>query len=360
MDAVATVLAGGVDAYLWPRSRERMPKFLLPLHPDGSMLATTLQRLQPLFPPERIAIATTAALSSLLRKHVPDIPESQLIIEPIARNTAPCLALTALWWERRCSPETVLVVLPADHAIAHVGEFHQSLETAITVARVTQRAVLLGLAPQRPETRFGYLQIEELSEGPLSQHGVVRVRTFAEKPDAETAQRFVESGDFLWHSGIVVAPIATVWHLFQQFLPEHYALFAPLRDSGELAMEQIEHIYRQLRPLSIERGLLEVAASEMLALRCTFDWSDVGTWDEVYRRALKDPRGNVLEGDIIALDVSGCYVSTHGEKPIALVGVSNLIVVDAEQALLICPRGASERVADIVRYLRRKKMLRLL
>lgn len=360
MNAVATVLAGGVDVYLWPRSRQEMPKFLLPLHPDGSMLQNTLQRLKPLFPPQQLAIATTAALCHLLQKHLPDFPSEQLIIEPLARNTAPCLALTALWWERRCPQDTVLVVLPADHAIAHVGEFHESLETAIRIAHQTQRAVLLGLPPQRAETRFGYLQVEDHPDPELARQGVLRVRTFAEKPDLQTAQRFLESGDFLWNSGVVVIPQQTVWQLFQEHLPEYYALFHPLRLVGELSAAALEHVYRRLRPLSLERGLLEAAASKMLAIRCSFQWSDLGTWDELYHRAMKDPRGNVLQGDVIAIDTANCFVSTASGKPIALIGVHDLIVIDAEHALLICPRGASERVSELVRYLRRKKLHHLL
>ncbi len=357
MNAVATILAGGIDVYLWPLSRERFPKFLLPLEPDGSMLQSTLQRLAPVLPPERIAIATTAALAHLLRTHLPDFPPEQFIIEPLARGTAPCLALSTLWWEQHYPPETVLILLPADHAIANLGEYHQSLELAVRAASAYWRPVVLGLPPQRPETRFGYIQIE--SEPSFPHEGLFRVRTFAEKPDPETAHRFLESGDFLWNSGILVLPLGKVWELLERYCPEYYALFAPLR-SCSAEPSAIERIYRQLRPLSLERGLLEAAATEMLALRCSFDWSDVGTWDEVYRRSLKDPRGNVLHGDAIAVDITGCFVSALGGKPIALVGVSNLIVIDSEDALLICPRGESERVAELVRYLRRKKIRRLL
>ncbi|MEN3027341.1 MAG: sugar phosphate nucleotidyltransferase [Chlorobiota bacterium] len=360
MNAVATILAGGVDVYLWPESREQMPKFLLPLLSDGSMLQSTLQRLRPLFSSDRIAIATTASLQHLLREHLPNFPTEQFIIEPVARNTAPCLAYAALWWERRSSPD-VLVLFPADHAIAHLGEFHQSVETAVWTAYTTQRPVLLGLPPRYPETRFGYLQVEECPDPSLAQRGVLRVRTFAEKPDRETAQRFIDSGDFLWNTGIVALPTATLWDLLCRHLPDYYSLFAPLlRSASELSPEHIERIYRQLRPLSLEHGLLEPAAAQMLALRCSFDWTDVGTWDEVYRRALKDPRGNVLHGDVIAIDTSGCYVSALGGKPIALIGLNDLIVVDTDVATLICPRGASERVAEIVHYLRRKKMRHLL
>lgn len=359
MDAVATILAGGVDIYLWPLSREKFPKFLLPLEPDGSMLQSTLEHLRPVLPRERIAVATTAALVPLVRKHLPDLPEEQFIVEPLARGTAACLALSTLWWEQRFPADTVLLFLPADHSITHLGEYHHSLELAIQAASTYQRPVVLGLPPQRPETRFGYIQVETSTESELTQRGLFRVRTFAEKPDLETARRFLESGDFLWNSGIVLLPLGKIWELFQQYLPEYYTLFAPLRtqppDSGT-----VDYIYRQLRPLSLERGLLEAAAREMLALRCTFDWSDVGTWDELYRRALKDPRGNVLHGDVIAVDINGCFVHALGGKPIALVGVSDLIVVDAEQALLICPRGASERVAELVHYLRRRKIRRLL
>lgn len=360
MDAVATILAGGVDVYLWPQSRKQMPKFCLPLHPDGSMLQGTLSRLQPLFTSERIAIATTVALSTLLQEHLPNFPPSQLILEPIARNTAPCLALSALWWEQRCSPQTVMFLFPADHAIANVGEFYQSLEHAAWVAAHTQRPVVLGLPPQWPETRFGYIQVESWQ---ANLPGVCRVRTFAEKPDFETAQRFLELGDFLWYTGILALPLATVWELLHRHLLDYYSLFAPLRHrslSAEELLTAVEPLYRQLRPLSIEYGILEAAAPDMLALRCSFDWSDVGTWDEIYRRSLKDPRGNVLQGDVIAIDTSSCYVSAYGGKPIALVGISDLIVVETEHATLICPRGAAARVAELVQYLRRKKRHNLL
>jgi mannose-1-phosphate guanylyltransferase len=358
MDTYAVILAGDPGLQLWPRARSDLPKFLLPLLSDGSTLQHTVRHLQPLFAPEQLLIVTTAVLAPLIRQHLPEIPAENVLVEPFGRGTAPCLMLTTLWYRQRGASDALLVVLPADHLISNIGEFHLSLEHALWAAERFNAPILLGHPPERPETRFGYVQIEEHPAEELAGRGFYRVRTFAEKPDRATAQRFLESGDFLWYSGIIVARSSVLWSMIRHSLPEHAAILESVAQQLD-APEALEVAYRQLRPISFEHGVLEKAPQQTLLLRCSFDWSDLGTWDEVYRLMLKDPRNNVLEGDVVTLNTSGCYVSASG-KPLVLVGVEDLIVVDSDSALLICRRGQSEQLDELIRYLRRKRMHRLL
>jgi len=347
-------MAGGTGARLYPRSRQAHPKQFLHLFGEGTLLQNTFARLAPLFDPSQIYAITTEELAPVVLEQLPALSPTNIIAEPFRRNTAPALALATVLLERRYGADVVIAALPADHLIWNVREFHDAVEAAIAVAAREDAIVTIGLVPSHPETAFGYIQV---SDEPLAQEGsatVYRVRGFAEKPDAATAERFVNAGDFLWNSGMFVFRASTFWHEFATHLPDDAPLFAELRQARDPAAFAllVEQIYGRIRALSFDYGVLEKTRNSLCVLG-TFEWSDLSSWDELWRLQKKDPRQNVLEGTIYALDTKRCLVSSFG-KVIALVDVEDLIVVDSDDVLLICRRGSSQRVAELVNMFRRR------
>lgn len=355
-------MAGGTGARLYPRSTEKHPKQLIHLLGEGTMIQNTVMRLLPFFAPDDIFIVTTDGLAQLVKDQLPLIPAHNIIMEPFRRNTAPSLALSNILLAKRFPPDTVVVAMPSDHLVQNVGEFHASIEVAVQTASTMNGIVTIGIEPSRPETGFGYVQISDDVDGlgELYSHNVRLVNVFAEKPDMATAQRFIDAGDFLWNSGIFVYRLEVFDAEFHEHLPEHAPYFDPLREETSLAaFNQILHnAYRQIRAVSMDYGIME-KTKNVFCVMSTFEWSDVGTWDELYRLSKKDSRKNVLEGDVFTVGTKNCFVSSYG-KVIGLVGVEDLVVVDSENVLLICKRGSTQNVTELVDLLRRKQINRLI
>jgi mannose-1-phosphate guanylyltransferase len=362
IDAVAVILAGGSGSQLYPRSTEQHPKQLIHLLGEGTMIQNTVARLLPVFDPSRIFIVTTSHLSSLVRDQVPLVPGENIITEPFRRNTAPSLALANAVLAARFSPETVVVAVPSDHVVHNIGEFHESLRTAVVAAQETNGVVTIGLEPTRPETGFGYVQVSETAIA--LQHtdstSVRKVNVFAEKPDRDTAERFIDAGDFLWNSGMFVYALSTFEMELRAYLPDYADMFEQLRvpTSPEEFALRVEGIYKQIRPISVDYGIME-KSTRVLCVMSSFEWSDVGTWDEVYRLSKKDSRKNVLEGDVFTVQTKGCLVSSYG-KVVGLIGLEDLVVIDSDNLLLICKRGETHRVSELVDLLRRKQINKLM
>lgn len=362
MKSVAVIMAGGAGARLWPRSTEKRPKQFIHLIGEGTMIQNTVMRLFPMFAPEDIYIVTVMSLVDTLRSQLPVLPPENIIGEPFSRNTAPCLALAAVVIGRKYNQEVVLVALPSDHLIYNVREFHHSLEVAQKVAYETDGIATIGVAPTRPETAFGYIQVREDSGalGSMYDREVLYAVNFAEKPDIDTAQRFVDAGDFYWNSGIFIVRISTLWASFDAYLPDHAPLFRLIEKYyGRPAYpKMLDSMYKQMRPLSFDYGIME-RATNVFVVQSSFGWSDVGSWDELYRLSLKDARNNAIEGDVIAMDTNNCFVSSNG-KIIGMIGVEDLIVVDSDNGLIICKRGDSQKIRDLVDHMRRRQMGRYL
>lgn len=358
MNKVAVIMAGGSGARLWPRSTEKKPKQFIHLMGDGSMIQNTVSRLEPIFANEDIYIVTSGYLAEFCYDQLPHIPRENIICEPFPKNTAPCIALAATVIEKKYTQDTVMFTFPSDHVITNLREFHHSIETASKVALEKNRILSIGLSPTRPETAFGYIQIkaEPKDLGELYEEGVRYSSAFAEKPDSATAKRFIESGDFLWNSGIFIWRLDTFWDSFKKYLPEDSRLFNKLKKSvGEPNFNSlVEEIYRQIQSESIDYAIME-KAKNVFVVEASFGWSDLGNWDEIYRLSMKDGRNNVIEGDVISINTSNCLVSSYG-KMIGIVGVDNLIVVESENSIVICRRGYSDDTKEIVDFLRRKQI----
>jgi len=360
---VAVIMAGGSGLRLWPRSTERKPKQFVHMIGEGTMIQNTWDRLCKFYPPEDVYVVTSSDSVPYLQEQLDGIPAENIIPEPFARNTAPCLLLSEVILSNKYSPETVMAAFPSDHMIFNQGEFFDSLDTGIKAAYELKGIITIGVQPTRPETGFGYIQYrKDYSEGieSLFNAGVRYSSTFAEKPDSETAKRFIESADFLWNSGIFISRLDVFRKSAEEYIPEDNAAFDVLRDHAgkDTFWDNVQITYRQITSLSIDYAILE-KADNVYTVKSTFRWSDVGNWDEIYRLSMKDARNNVISGDVISVNSSNCLVISDG-KLIGLAGVNDLIVIDSNDALLICRRNNSDDVMEIVDFLRRKQINRFL
>lgn len=361
MSLYAVIMAGGVGSRFWPRSRRAHPKQFLDVFGDASLIQNTFARLQPLVAPESVYVVTNADYVAKTQEHLPAVPAENILGEPVARNTAPCIALAAAKLLAR-DPDATMVVLPADHLIANVGRFHEVLKVAVRAARTeTDGAyplVTIGIRPTHPETGYGYIQFDadgdtdgvadDLADDP-SAH---RVLTFAEKPDLQTAERFLDAGDFLWNSGMFIWRADAILAAFERYLPKVHALFAPLAGAFGTDAEAaaVADAYKRSPKISIDYGVLE-QADDVLVVPGSFGWSDVGDWRAVHDLAEKDDAGNRAEGNVILQDTARSFARSADGRLLVLVGMEDAVVVDTGDAVLVCHREQAQKVKDVVDFL---------
>jgi mannose-1-phosphate guanylyltransferase len=353
----AVIMAGGVGARFWPKSRERSPKQFLEITGSGTMIQNTCARIEGVVPAMNTFVVTNKLQEELIFKQLPSIPAENILIEPVGRNTAPCIGLAASIIHR-IDPKGVMIVLPADHVIRDVDNFVRVIKIAAKAAEESDALITIGIKPSRPETGYGYIQFDEELQpnNPLREEGILRVKTFAEKPNVETAERFLQSGDFLWNSGMFVWKPQSILKAIEIHLPDLHAQLKTLNQkTGSPEFKSaLEQAYGQIRSISIDYGVMEKAGNVFVA-KGDFGWSDVGSWDEVVRLASPDADRNSIKGVVIAKDATGNYIDA-GDKVVAAVGVEDLIIVVTEDAVLVCKKGRSQDVKEIVDYLRRKQM----
>ncbi len=353
----AVIMAGGVGTRFWPRSRERYPKHLLEIAGKGTMLQNTVKRLEDYVTMRDLFVVTNRLQKAHVMKQLPLVPEENIVIEPMGRNTAPCIGLAALH-VKRLDPEAIMMVIPADHIIQDVKEFHRVLGIAIETAEQSGSLMTIGIQPTHPETGYGYIQVvnEEGPHNPYFAKGVLKVKTFAEKPNLQTAERFLASGDFLWNSGMFVWRVSTILKEIERQLPDLYCELEKIDKTIGTPQYQptLEMVYGLIRNISIDYGVMEKAA-EVYVIPGSFGWNDLGSWDEVSRISGKDDSGNTITGKVIQKDTRNSYIFSPG-KVVATIGVEDLIIVNTDDALLICKKGRSQDVKEISDYLKRKQM----
>jgi mannose-1-phosphate guanylyltransferase len=352
----AVIMAGGVGARFWPRSREKNPKQLLEISGEGTMIQNTIRRLGDFVEQKNVFVVTNKMQKDAVMQQLPNVPSANILVEPVGRNTAPCIGLAAMFVQR-LDPEGVMVVLPADHIIQDEREFVRVLDLGARVANESGSLVTIGIQPNRPETGYGYIQVRDDSSGAaFIEDGVFKVKTFAEKPNPQMAQQFLDSGDFLWNSGMFMWRVDVILSEIQRSMPDLHEQLKMLAPSlGTPMFEQsLERAYGMVRSISIDYGVMEKAKS-VYVIRGNFGWNDVGSWDEVCRMAPKDDRGNSTNGKVISVNTHNTYVHAPG-KLVATVGVDDLIIIQTDDALLVCKKDASQDVKEVVDYLRRKQM----
>lgn len=357
MKIVATVLAGGLGVRLWPRSTARKPKQFVHTLGEGTLIQNTVTRLAPFISNDDVFVVATPEFRDIIHDQLPALEDRRILLEPFGRNTAPAIGFAVTKLRALYGDEAVMVVLPSDHLISNVREFQVILDKACSAAAVMDRIITIGVMPTRAETGYGYIQVgDELEpENPILRSVVRSVQTFAEKPDSSTAQRFVDAGDFIWNSGIVVGSIKTLHEKIAEYLPDHAPLFEQYARAVGTADEHLvlESIYRQMRSVSFDVGVLERDPS-IGVVEGAFGWSDVGTWDELYRMSLKDGKNNVIEGNVLTVNTTNCLVSGSTGRLIGLVNIDNLVIVETESSILVAKRGQTEDVRDLVDQLRRR------
>ncbi len=348
----AVILAGGVGSRFWPQSRQAYPKQFLTVTGTRSLLQGTVDRLAGYIPPERTFVVTHTRYFDETRRQLPEVPEANILAEPLSRNTAPAIAFAAAYLAAR-DPDASFAVLPADHVILNVARFHEVLETAFSQAEGNADSlVTIGVAPSHPETGYGYLQFEGTSEDTFAETPrACPVLTFAEKPDLATAERFVDSGDFLWNAGMFVWRADTLLAAVAQHLPELASAMQPFQLDPAAAhdVERIEEAFAASPKQSIDYGVME-RASNVFVVPAAFGWSDVGDWRAVYGLQSRDAQGNAVQGEVILQDASRCFVAGR-DRLVVVVGLNDVVVVDTEDALLVLNRESAQSVKNVVDYL---------
>ncbi len=342
------IRAGGIGTRLWPFSRLEKPKQFHALVGDRSMLQTAVERVDSIARIDDVYVSTGAALAEGVREQLPNLAGEHLIVEPALRNTGPAVGLECVLLES-AFPGCTVASLGSDHHIGKPGEFCRLLTVAgATVEDHPDELVLIGVKPTRPETGYGYIQKGEVfheAEG----EPIYRVGTFEEKPDAPTAESYVSSGDYLWNANMFVWRAARVLELIEEFEPDLHAGLMEISATVGTDAEQptLERVYPTLTEIAVDNAVLE-RADRVAVVEADIDWSDIGSWGALADVLPVDEHGNLISADTIALDTTGSTVYAPDGKLIALIGVDNLCVVDAGDALLIVPRDEVQRVREVV------------
>jgi len=359
MKKAAIIMAGGLDNQFWPRSTKNYPKAYSYITGEGTLLQNTVNRLiQSNFSYNEIFIVTSYNLLEITKAQLPELAVENIISEPIQRGTATCMALASYIVSNRFGDDTIIAVFPSDHCIKNLKEFEHTIDIAFQTVEETGGLVTIGLEPKRPETAYGYIQYSNSTTnlGQLYAKGVRKCIAFAEKPDIATADRFIKSGDFLWNSGIYFIQLKSFFTKLERLLPNIFTLFSKLPENIESIdyINTLENIYKILPNLSIDNGVLE-KVEEFFVVMGTFDWTDLNNWDEYFRISKTDSKGNLFLGNIHDIDNKNCLVISD-DKPVGLIGMENLIVINTKDAILICKKDETQKVDEIINYLKRKNI----
>jgi mannose-1-phosphate guanylyltransferase len=361
MNVFPVVMAGGSGTRFWPLSRKARPKQFLALAGDAPLLAATVARLPPLAPIGRTYVVCGPVHARSVRRILPRLPAENLIVEPCARNTAPCVGLAAVHVARR-DERGVMAMLPADHHIARPPAFREALSAAAEVA-ARGAIVTIGIRPTRPETGYGYLKVGRplAGAGKRRRSAAREVERFVEKPDRATAARYLSSGDYLWNSGIFVFRADVILEEIGEAMPELREVLATIAAAlgTRRARRVLEQVFPRCPAISIDYGVME--KSERIAVvPAAFGWSDVGSFAALPEVRAPDASGNVAEGDAIIFDGRDNVVLAQPTRPLALIGLDEVIAVDAGDAVLVCRKDRAQDVRKAVEELARRRRHELL
>jgi mannose-1-phosphate guanylyltransferase len=350
----AVIMAGGAGTRFWPASRAKTPKQLLPLGKDPvePLLAATVRRLAPRVPPERVVIATGAALLDATAAVLPKVPRQNLLAEPVPRNTAPCIGWATATILRN-DPAAIIMVLPSDHYIPDEEAFLRTVDHAVDGARAGH-ITTIGIVPTRPETGYGYIEV-----GAAMTPDRYRVERFVEKPNKERAEEFLRGGKHLWNAGMFFFEGQAMLHAIETYLPDLHHGLMEIEDAARAGEEakRLADVFPTLPSISIDNGVMEKAL-DLAVVKGDFGWNDVGSWESAWELAAKDANQNSLPTGSIAVDAHGNFVCDRTTEPakrvIALVGVRDLVVTVTDDAILVIPRNKAQDVRAVVDELKKR------
>ena len=349
----AVLMVGGAGTRFWPLSRRKTPKYLLPIVGEKSMLEQTVERVEPLIPPERIFCITSQSQAPGIRRALPRLPKANVIGEPMGRDSAACVALASVI-VHNLDPDATLLCMPGDNLIQQAGTFRQVVRAAARVAQ-TGSLVTFGIKPAAPETRFGYIQRGAripAGKGPKA----FKVKRFTEKPDLKTAKKMLRTGQYYWNSGNFVWRADVILGEFAAHAPKLHAAVERVRPALGTKREAaaIRREYAKLEKISIDYAVMEKAA-DVAVVEATFDWDDVGSWTALERHHPRDKAGNTLIGKTLMLDDADCIVSSDAGHLVAAVGMKDVIIVHTKDATLVCPKDRANDVKAVVQEIERLK-----
>lgn len=352
------IMAGGKGERFWPASRLARPKHLLPIVGDQPMLTQTVERLEGMVPMENVWIVTNSEQAAAVREVCPQLPAENVVAEPVGRDTAAAVGLSTLLVKSR-NPKATFAMLPADHVIHDVENFRQVLKNAFAAAEAEPALITVGIKPEFAATGYGYIHRgAEVSE--IAGFPVYGVQAFREKPDAATAEAYLQSGEYYWNAGMFIWQVPVIENCFSEFTPELWkalsAIEKGLAEDQPLDALLADH-YPGLQKISIDYAVME-KAREVRVLESRFDWDDVGEWPAVARHFPADDSGNVQRGDVVIQEASDNIVINDSGRLTAILGVDGLIVVQTPDATLVCPKDKAQKIKALVKELGKSERYR--
>lgn len=340
------IMAGGSGTRFWPRSKAVKPKQYLNLFGDDSLLQSTIKRFSTFTSTENIYVVSGKSQAKVLEKQTTMLPKSNLIYEPVGKNTLPCIGLAAMFAEKE-NPDGIMVVTPSDHLIENDELFRDTVLAAVKIAEERDGIVTIGITPTYPATGYGYVQTAENITGP-EKIKQFKVERFVEKPDEKTASDYLEKGGFYWNSGLFVFKISVFLDAVKQFAPNLYSDLRKIQaDLGNPSFEKtLDKIYRAINGISVDYGIMEHAKNIYL-VEGNFVWNDLGSWESVYLTSEKDENGNAGTGEAVIIDSKNSYIFSETGL-IALVGLDDVIVVQDGNTTLVCKRDKAEEIKKVV------------
>lgn len=348
MKRTALIMAGGRGERFWPKSRKQFPKQFLSLTDDGkTMIQLTVERILPLINVEDIYVVTNKDYKGLVLEQLPDLPEKNVICEPIGKNTAPCIGLAASVIEKKYG-DAIMVVLSSDHLIKYTGMFTNTLSSACELASEGKNLVTIGIMPDYPETGYGYIKFNSN----YSKGQAYKVDSFVEKPSLETAKAYLATEEYLWNSGMFVWKASSILKNIETFLPELSSGLKTIQKKigTENESHEINTIFPSFPSISIDVGIME-HANDIYIFPGTFGWDDVGSWLAVERIKSSNEAGNIVSGNTITINTHNCIIE-GSNKLIATVGLEDLIIVDTQDATLICNKNSAGEIKKVVENLK--------
>lgn len=346
-------MAGGIGSRFWPVSRASYPKQFHDILGTGkSLIRMTVDRFLPIIPKENIFVVTNASCKGIAMEQLPELAEDQILTEPVGRNTAPCIAYATCKIMKK-EPDAAIFVAAADHLITMENEFTRVASLGLDLCRNEEIIITIGIQPTRPDTGYGYIQFLE----PESGKEYSKVKTFTEKPNLEIAKTFIDSGDFLWNSGMFIFKASTIMTALEEYLPDTFDLFTSINDDyyTDKEEEAVEAVYLKSKNISIDYGVME-KAQNVNVIPADFGWSDLGTWVSLYENSEKDYWSNAVYGDAIVYSATNNVIKMQDSEKLVIVnGLEDYIVVDSDDVLMIWPKSDEQAIRDVVKEVKSKK-----
>lgn len=337
------IMAGGIGSRFWPYSRAVKPKqFLDVLGTGRSLLQMTFDRFLGICPKENIYVITNKAYKELAQEQLPDLSDDQILLEPIGRNTAPAVAYPA-FKIREKDPKAVMIVAPSDHVVFKENIFEENLTTAINAAEKSEKLITLGIVPTRPETGYGYIQYHQSSDD------VKKVKTFTEKPELDLAEKFLESGDFVWNAGIFIWSVNSIIKAFYKHMEDTAVIFDEGKEHYYTPSEQdfVDAAYTQSKSISIDYGVMEKAENVHM-VKGKFDWSDLGSWDSLHEIREKDENNNVIDGNALLYNTTNSFVKGPDDTLIVAQDLDGYLITKSDNVVLICKKDAEKKFREFL------------